>query len=439
VASFIEAVSVGLRVGMWSKCDPIAYNGPGEPGILVQMHSDHADADALRSARRRVGARLLAGLALTAVVLLAHLALLQARPPQVAPRATPAAHKFSIRAVDAGPLAATAPPAVPETVAFGPPAPASGRPPAAGRTDARRAAGSAPVRTPAPRRTAELERKIAEVKAEPTQHAINQIANLRDDAADAASARPVSAAVANAHETPDPIAAAAPEHGAAQTAPPTAFRIAAPARLNYEVQGQIRGIAYQAQAELLWRHDAKHYDARLDIEVPLIGTRRQTSAGSIGAAGLAPPRFSDKARSELAAHFVRPEGGGPGHVVFSANTPQAPLEPGAQDRLSVFLQLGAMLAAAPERYPTGSTIALQIVGPRDADLWRFEVGASERLALPYGEVDATLLSRAPPREYDTRVDLWLAPSLGGLPVRILLTRPRGERLDLRLRALGSPD
>ncbi|WHZ10182.1 MAG: Putative PROLIN-rich signal peptide protein [Burkholderiaceae bacterium] len=418
------------------------------------MHRNHADAGTLRSPRRGapMRRRLIGWIALTAAVLLAHLALLQARPPQVAPRATPAPQAFNVRTVYDESIPASAPPAALETTVLEPAGRATGLSPEATRSDTRRAAGATPARAmkAASRSAARSERNRSEALVVSAQLATNPIAIRTDDAARAPSARRAPATAPGAPEAPDPIVAAAqipespaqpaaPTHAAAQAVQPTAFRIAAPVRLDYEVQGEIRGIAYQAQAELLWRHDADRYDAQLAIEVPLIGTRRQTSTGRLGTQGLEPIRFSDKARSELAAHFVRPQSGGAGHVVFSANTPQLPLEPGAQDRLSVFLQLGAMLAAAPERYPRGSTIALQIVGPRDADLWRFEVGASERLALPYGEVDATQLDHAPQRDYDTRVDLWLAPRLDWLPVRILLTRPRGERLDLRLRALGSPD
>ena len=433
------------------------------------MHSEPGDTDAAQPARRGVvRRRLLAVLALTAAVLLAHLALLQARPPQVAPRATPPAQQaFRIRTVDVEPGPAAAAPAAIETTAFEPAAGgASALPPEAMRNDKRSTDHAAPAHAPArapqapPRRIARFERNRAEAQAAPSQYAINSIVNTGSPAATTASERRAPATASVTPEAPDPIAAAtpapeasappaapasaplsappsAPDHAAPQA--PTAFRIAPPARLDYDVHGQIRGIAFQAQAELLWRHDAGHYDTQLAIEVPLIGTRRQTSTGQIDAQGLEPTRFSDKARSEQAAHFVRPADGSAGHVVFSANTPQAALEPGAQDRLSVFLQLGAMLAAAPERYPRGSTIALQIVGPRDADPWRFEVGGSERLALPYGAVEATQLTRTPPRDYDTRVDLWLAPSLNWLPVRILLTRPRGEQLDLRLRTLSKPD
>lgn len=208
-------------------------------------------------------------------------------------------------------------------------------------------------------------------------------------------------------------------------------------RLLYDVRANARGLALDAQAELLWHHDSDAYDARLDLTLPLVGTRRQTSVGRITAAGLAPTRFSDRARSELAAHFERAPDGVGGKVIFSANTPAAPLLAGAQDRLSVFLQLGAMLAGAPDEYRSGTTISVQIVGPSDDDIWKFSVGDTEQLHLPIGDLDAAKLTRNPRREFDSKVEMWLAPSLGYLPIRIRLTQANGDQFDQRLRASES--
>ena len=90
--------------------------------------------------------------------------------------------------------------------------------------------------------------------------------------------------------------------------------------------------------------------------------RSQTSRGQITDVGLAPERFGDKYRSEVAAHFNRAQG----KVTFSANTPDAPLLTGAQDRLSVLVQLGALVASEPQRYGPGTTLTIQTIGPRDA-------------------------------------------------------------------------
>ena len=207
-----------------------------------------------------------------------------------------------------------------------------------------------------------------------------------------------------------------------------------PARLDFEVTGQAKGFGYHASAELVWQHDATSYHAHQEIKVLFLGSRSQDSVGSVTAHGLQPKRFGDRARSERAAHFDFASG----RVTFSANTPAAPIEPGAQDRLSVFLQLASLLAAAPERYPVGTHIEMTTVSARAADVWTFTVQTEQSLELPIGTLRAVPLERLPRREYDQKAQVWLAPSLGYLPVRIRLTETNGDFAELNLRGHEAP-
>lgn len=208
-------------------------------------------------------------------------------------------------------------------------------------------------------------------------------------------------------------------------------------RLSYDVQGEMNRRSYSASSELLWQHDGQTYDARLSLTLAGPGSRTQTSRGQLTPAGLVPKRFGDKARSELAAHFER-DPGAQGKVIFSANTPSVVIEPGAQDQLSIYIQLASLIAGEPERYPVGSSIELQAVGAREADSWRFVIDSEEQLPLPDG-VQATLkLKRAARQLYDPTVELWLAPALGYLPARIRLTQTNGNFVDQQLASFGPP-
>jgi uncharacterized protein DUF3108 len=208
-------------------------------------------------------------------------------------------------------------------------------------------------------------------------------------------------------------------------APSARFTVAGSMRLRYQVAAQVRGQAWAGEGELLWRHDGESYEARLEINAPLLPARTQRSTGRITAEGLSPLRFSEKARSEEAAHFQRDAG----KVSFSSNKPDASLLAGAQDRLSVLLQLGAMLAGQPRRFPPGTTIAIQTAGTRDAEPWLFTVEQEELLDLPGGMVNALKLTRQPRKEFDQRVELWLAPGMDYVPVRLRLTQPNGDSVD----------
>ena len=74
----------------------------------------------------------------------------------------------------------------------------------------------------------------------------------------------------------------------------------------------------------------------------------------------------------------------------------------------------------------------------EADTWLFTVEGDEALQLPAGTMQATKLTRLPRREYDDRLDIWFASSLGHLPVRIMLTASNGNVTDLQLRSSSSP-
>ena len=220
----------------------------------------------------------------------------------------------------------------------------------------------------------------------------------------------------------------------------TAVNLPGSARLQYKMTGTSKGLTYYANAELNWRNSGGEYEAGMRVSALFVGSRSMSSVGRITPSGLAPTRFSDKSRSELAVHFDADKG----KITFSANTPDAPWVEGAQDRVSVFMQLAGMLAAgsaaAPgsNGFPVGSSITVYMLGPREADTWTFVVEAEERLKLPYAELDTLKLSRKPRREYDQKVEIWYAPSLGYLPVRNRITQQNGDFIDQVLAEWGKP-
>ncbi len=226
---------------------------------------------------------------------------------------------------------------------------------------------------------------------------------------------------------PQALVAAAPRSGAvaAPAAPMGNIRIAPPQRLHYQIAARLRGVPVTAQGELHWRHDGASYEARMEVNLPLLPRRMQHSAGRLTDAGLAPRRYSEKVRSEEATHFEHDKG----RIIFSSNRPEAALAAGAQDRLSLLMQLGAMIAGAPGRYRPGIELTIAVAGTREAEPWLFTVEAEEELALPGGTVKSLRLVRLARREFDQKVELWLAPGMDYAPVRLRLTQPNGDWLD----------
>ena len=200
------------------------------------------------------------------------------------------------------------------------------------------------------------------------------------------------------------------------------------AELKYKATGLSKGLTYHANTALAWYHDGTSYNVRMTLSAFLVGSFVWSSAGQVNAQGLAPTRFAEKKRSEVAAHFEPDKG----QIIFSANTPNAPWITGAQDRATVFIQMAGMLAGDPAAFPTGSSLSLYTVGPRSADVWTFVVEPVEVVNLPAGDMPALKLVRKPRDEYDNKVELWLAPSLGYLPVRSKVTQADGAFVDQQL-------
>lgn len=227
---------------------------------------------------------------------------------------------------------------------------------------------------------------------------------------------------------PDVVVASASTGNDAKAPSVTPFAPPPSAQLDYEVHVVYRGIPQSFKGTLAWQHDGERYRLHMAIGMAFLGTRVQLSEGRLGAHGLHPLRFSEKTRNERAAHFD--EAGG--RIRYSANSPDAPLLPGHQDRLSVFFQLAGLVHARPERFAAGQTIHIPTSGVRDSETWTFEIKGMETIALPKGDMAALHLRRLPRKEFDTTVDLWLAPAQGHLPVRMRITQANGDVADQRL-------
>ncbi len=205
-------------------------------------------------------------------------------------------------------------------------------------------------------------------------------------------------------------------------------------RLNYAVHGQVRMLTYDSQASLLWQHDGQRYEAQLTSGAQLLGPRVQSSQGLITPQGLWPLRFADKLRSEVAAHFQRDQQ----RISFSANTPDALLQADAQDQLSMVVQLAAWAKAEPARFAPGNTLALQIASAREADVWLFKVEEAETVPTPLGDLPSIKLTRAPQKNFDVHLTLWLAPALSYLPARMRWAQMNGDTVEQVFSSLEAP-
>lgn len=400
-------------------------------------------------------------LLLTAVVLALHWLVLVGLPRGGTDQGAPQRLAFHTRMVEPPPPPPPPPPPEPQAAPVPPPAPKP-------RPRPVRKPPPPPVEAPLPTRHAEpapvmeAPAQAAPSPAEPPAEVpADSSAPTPEVPADAAApsaplspaSDPAMPAMAEASSASAPAAASQPAQeapaltagveilppgaaGAVAGTEPPPVRLPPSARLAFDVTGEVKKFHYNASAELLWRQDGTQYEARQQIKAFLLGARSQSSVGQITPQGLRPTRFGDKSRSERAAHFDFERG----EVIFSANAPRAAIGSGAQDRLSVFIQLGALLAAAPERYPPGTRITLTTVGARSAERWTFTVEGPQTLELPAGSTPALKLQRLPrpDQRYDQKAELWLGTDMGYLPVRIRLTQANGDFADLSLSHHDTP-
>ena len=208
----------------------------------------------------------------------------------------------------------------------------------------------------------------------------------------------------------------------------------APVLLSYELSGTSKGVRYIASASISWKQQDNSYQLRHEIQAFLFGKRSQTSAGQMGATGLLPTRFGDQFRQEQAAHFDRAKG----LLIYSANTPSQAIEEGAQDRVSLFVQLAAAMAGTSDLRSLGQTLSFQVVSAKQAEVWTFAVQGNEIIATPLGDLDSLKVHRVPRNEYDQKIDMWLSPAHGYLPARLRITQANGDVIDETLKSVAKP-
>jgi len=273
----------------------------------------------------------------------------------------------------------------------------------------------------------------AETLAKPVSQAETPVpeASATSAAPSPASEQAPNETVAQATQAPAPAIAPANAGTAEATLSWPQLGLAAlpaSALLHYRLSGQERGISYQATGELRWQHSPVAYAMSLSVRALLVGSRHWRSRGEITALGLAPVRFSDSWRSERATHFDRAQN----QIVFSSNAPSAPLQPGAQDQISLYPQLAALMAQEGARLQPGARLQVQTATVRDALPWLLTLEKQEPLQVEGHTVLATKWVCQPRNRFDAQVEFWVAAAHDWLPVRIRITQVSGSFIDLLL-------
>ena len=191
--------------------------------------------------------------------------------------------------------------------------------------------------------------------------------------------------------------------------------------------------------ELAWINEDGHYRLRVAVPIIFFGTFEFISEGGFDVNGIAPSRYVEKRgrRAEYVTDFHRD---GTPTLSFSRSGQTVPLAPGAQDRFSVMMQLASYARGNPERYTQlGVTHEFTVVDTDSSEVWPVQYVGPETLRTPQGYVETRHFTRLPRKAGDERrVDIWLAPSLDWMPVRVKQTEPSGNEFELVFTQKSSP-
>ncbi len=228
-----------------------------------------------------------------------------------------------------------------------------------------------------------------------------------------------------------PASAPASAAAAASTAQPGPNLDTWPAdtRLSYRLSGNYRGELY-GTARVQWQRVEQRYQARIEINLSVFATMVLTSQGEVTAQGLVPQVYEE----------VRPGGKSRGVRIGQNNIMlndgrSLTRQPGVllQDTASQFVELSHRFATGQELLEVGQSVQLWLARPGGMDLWTYDIVEREMLQTPgFGAIEAFHLKPRPianPRGNITP-EMWFAPSLQYLPVRIKINMGPDVYVDL---------
>jgi hypothetical protein len=197
-------------------------------------------------------------------------------------------------------------------------------------------------------------------------------------------------------------------------------------RLSYELGGYFRGDLH-GDARVQWQREGDQYQTRVEIDLTLLASLTLTSQGNVTPQGLAPRIYEELRRSGQRITRL-------GDNSITLNDGRiVPRPDGVQDTASQFVELSHRFATGQDKLEVGRSVSLWMARPGGLDLWTYDIVEREILKTPaFGPVEAYRLKPRPitnPRGNIT-AEIWFAPSLQYLPVRIRVHMGEATFVDL---------
>lgn len=298
-----------------------------------------------------------------------------------------------------------------------------------------RARATAPAKQQAPLHKPAHPQAVPDAPARQVVPEDPHLAEVEPAAPAPAVPQPAASAVEPAASAPSvqmPVFAQAT--GTSLGAPPFEWPVST--RLSYVLTGHYQGEIH-GRAQVEWIRLDDRYQVRMDLRIGLpfapLFTRAITSEGRLTPQGLEPKRYDEDskmafhARRRVAIRFepygiVLPDG----HVRLGWS--------GAQDAASQFVQLTYLFTTQPERLAVGQRVEMALALPRSVEPWTYDVREVETLHTPFGAFEAFHLvpRREPEPGGDLTAEMWFAPALAYLPVRIRIWQDPETFIDLMI-------
>lgn len=197
-------------------------------------------------------------------------------------------------------------------------------------------------------------------------------------------------------------------------------------RVSYDLRGYYRGDLH-GSAKVQWQQEQGRYQVRIDISTALLLRASMISQGSVGEQGLLPEVYEEQflwgqRRLRFESDRIQLNSG---EWIMKA--------PGVQDAASQFVELVQRFASARQILAPGAEVQLWLARPEGMALWTYDVTEEEWLDLPeLGRVPAFGLRPRPIANPSGNIsaEIWFAPTLKYLPVRIRISIGSNSHVDL---------
>jgi hypothetical protein len=197
--------------------------------------------------------------------------------------------------------------------------------------------------------------------------------------------------------------------------------------------------SFVGDGTLSFHSDVDHYRATLRARITFLIASftliSSESVGQVASDGLEPQQYTETPRNKPTSTVTfKRDASGSSLVSFSQSADLPNAAPGVQDRLTILLQVGALMQANSLLKQAGARFSIPVAGLKgNIDLWNFAVQGLEPVHADIGTIEGWHVSRVlRPGSNDRGVEVWVSNQSPSIPLRVRYSEPDGSTIDLLL-------